>query len=667
MSCQSQLVKKAVDTVRILSADGVEKANSGHPGMPMGCADFAFTLWSRFMRFDPAQPEWLGRDRFVLSAGHGSMLIYSLLHLFGYDLELDDLKQFRQWGSKCPGHPEYGHTAGVEVTTGPLASGLGAAVGMAIGMKQFQARIGGDDELFNQKVYVISGDGCIMEGTSHEVCAIAGHLKLDNLVLFYDDNDITIEGSTALAHSEDVAARYAAYGWNVLRIDGQDLEQISAALQLTRKANGKPSIIIGKTVIGTGAPKLAGSASSHGAPLGAEELAATKKALGFNPEEFFVVPAEVRELCNQLVAEKKAAAAQWNQRFDAFKAKLGSEALAQMNDLLSRKVPANILAELLKAVPAKATATRNSGGEIMQRAAALVPALCGGSADLNPSTKTYLKDAGVFGPANRAGRNIHYGVRELGMGMISNGLALCGSAIPFSSTFMVFADYMKPALRLAALQQLHEIYVFTHDSIFVGEDGPTHQPIEQLAMLRSIPGLTTIRPADANETAHAWAAALQAQGPVAICLTRQNLPNLPENIAKKRMDVAKGAYVVSCEKDFEIILMASGSELQLIVAAAEILRGKGKKIRVISMPSWELFDKQSIEYRESVLPSACKKRISVEAGSTFGWRRYVGSCGLTLGIDHFGASAPCEFLAKEYGFTAEAVAEHAMAYLSLEG
>ena len=663
MSCNCQVFKKAVDTVRVLAADGVQKANSGHPGMPMGCADFAFTLWSRFMRFDPAQPEWLGRDRFVLSAGHGSMLIYSLLHLFGYGLELDDLKQFRQWGSKCPGHPEYGHTKGVEVTTGPLASGLASAIGMAIGMKQFQARIGADASLFNQKVYAISGDGCIMEGTSHEACALAGHLKLDNLVLFYDDNSITIEGSTAIAHTEDVGARFAAYGWNVLRIDGQDIEQISGALQLARKTSGKPTIIIGKTVIGKGSPKLAGNAECHGAPLGADELAATKKALGFDPEQSFVVPADVRELCNKLIAEKKAAAAEWNQRFVAFKATLDSEKLALMDALLTRKVPANILEELLKAVPAKATATRNSGGEIMQKAAALVPALCGGSADLNPSTKTYLKGAGDFGPADWAGRNVHYGVRELGMGMISNGLALCGSAIPFSSTFMVFSDYMKPALRLAALQQLHEIYVFTHDSIFVGEDGPTHQPIEQLAMLRAIPGMTTIRPAEANETAHAWAAALQAKGPVALCLTRQNLPNLPADIVSKRMDVAKGAYVVSCEKDFEIILIASGSELQVIMGAADILRGKGKKVRVVSMPSWELFDKQSAEYKESVLPATCQKRISVEAGSTFGWQRYIGSCGLALGIDHFGASAPCELLAKEYGFSAEAVAEHAISYL----
>ncbi|MDD4097356.1 MAG: transketolase [Lentisphaeria bacterium] len=663
MTCCCQTFRKAVDTVRLLAADGVQKANSGHPGMPMGCADFAFTLWNDFMRFDPNDPEWLGRDRFVLSAGHGSMLLYSLLHLFGYGLTIDDLKQFRQLGSKCPGHPEYGHTRGVEVTTGPLASGLASAVGMAIGQKQLQARLGGDDRLFDQKVYAISGDGCMMEGTSHEACAVAGHLQLDNLIVFYDDNGITIEGSTAIALSEDVGARFAAYGWNVLRIDGQEVRQIRGALGLARTLKGKPTLIIGRTVIGKGAPKLAGSHESHGAPLGAEELAATKVNLGFDPAQSFVVPSEVRALCDETLAAKKKAAACWNEQFAAFQAGLCPERQALLAALRHRTVPADILSELLKAVPAKPTATRNSGGEIMQKAAALVPALVGGSADLNPSTKTYLKGAGDFGVADRAGRNVHFGVRELGMGMISNGLALSGTAIPFCSTFMVFADYMKPAIRLAALQRLHEIYVFTHDSIFVGEDGPTHQPIEQLAMFRAIPGLVTIRPAESHETAHAWAAALQADGPVALCLTRQNLPNLPADVVAERMDVAKGAYVVSCEKGFELILIGTGSELHAALGAAEILRAAGRKVRVVSMPSWELFEKQSDEYRESVLPAACRKRISVEAGSTFGWGRYVGQEGLALGIDHFGDSAPCELLAEKYGFTAQAVAEHAQAYL----
>ncbi len=662
MTCKCATFKKAVDTVRLLAADGVQKANSGHPGMPMGAADAAFTLWNDILRFNPDDPTWLGRDRFVLSAGHGSMLIYTLLHLFGYGLTMDDLKSFRQLNSKCPGHPEYGHTKGVEVTTGPLASGLASAVGMAIGMKQFKAQIGGCDCLFNQKVYVISGDGCFMEGTSHEACSLAGHLKLDNLVVFYDDNDISIEGSTDITHTEDVGARFAAYGWEVLRIDGQDVRQLKSAFEYAKAYKGKPVLVIGKTIIGKGSPNLAGKASCHGAPLGAEELAATKVALGFDPNASFVVPDEVRALCNETIAAKKAAAAEWDAKFAEFKSKLADDKKALLDALLNRTVPCDILDQLLKAVPEKATATRNSGGTIMQKAAELVPALVGGSADLNPSTKTYLKAGGDFDSTNWAGRNIHYGVRELAMGLISNGLALCGNAIPFSSTFMVFSDYMKPAIRLAALQKLHEIYVFTHDSIFVGEDGPTHQPIEQLAMFRSIPGLITIRPAESHEVAHAWATALKADCPVILCLTRQTLPNLPEDVVAK-MDVAKGAYVVSSDANFELILIASGSELQVAMGAADTLRQAGKKVRVVSMPSWELFEKQSAEYKESVLPAACAKRISVEAGSTFGWQRYVGDKGLSIGIDHFGASAPCELLAKMYGFSAESVAEKALAYL----
>lgn len=662
MSCQSrETFKKAIDTVRLLSADGVQKANSGHPGMPMGTADYAFTLWSSVLRFDPSNPDWLGRDRFVLSAGHGSMLLYSLLHLFGYGLEIEDLQQFRQWGSKTPGHPEFGHTKGVEVTTGPLASGLASAVGIAIGQKQFAARME-NESLFDQKVYAISGDGCIMEGTSHEACSLAGHLKLNNLILFYDDNGITIEGSTALAMSEDVGARFAAYGWNVLRINGQCVEQIKAALTLARACTDKPTIIIGKTKIGYGAPNLAGSHEAHGAPLGKEELAATKSSLGFDPAASFAVPADVRELCDRLIAEKKSAAAAWNGRFEAFRQAAPAARQELLAALVNRTVPANILEELLKAVPAKPTATRNSGGEIMQRAAALVPALVGGSADLNPSTKTYLKGQGDFSPANRAGRNVHFGIRELGMGLAANGLALSG-AIPFSSTFMVFSDYMKPAMRLACIQNLHQVYVFTHDSIFVGEDGPTHQPVEQLAMFRSIPGLSVIRPAESYETAHAWAAALQASGPVVLCLTRQNVPNLPADV-QPNIAVAKGAYVVSSDPGFEVILIGTGSELATAMAGADLLRAKDYKVRVVSMPSWDLFERQSAEYRESVLPAACSRRIAVEAGSSFGWQRYLGTTGLMLGIDHFGASGPYEKLAVEYGFTPESVFDHTVAYLS---
>lgn len=663
MQCCCKTIQKAIDTVRLLAADGVQKAKSGHPGMPMGCADYAFTLWNDFLRFNPDDPQWLGRDRFVLSAGHGSMLIYSLLHLFGYDVSIDDLKQFRQLDSKCPGHPEYGHTPGVEVTTGPLASGLASGIGMAIGLKQLQARLGAPDCLFNQKVFIISGDGCIMEGTSHEASALAGHLKLDNVILFYDDNNITIEGDTSIALSEDVGARYTAYGWNVIRINGQDINQIRAAIQLARVTPGKPTIIIGKTVIGKGAPHLAGTAECHGAPLGDDELAATKTALGFDPAKSFFVPDDVRDFCNNTIAAKKAAAAEWNTKFDAFKQALAPEKAALLQALLTKAVPADIQAQLLAAAPQKPAATRSSGGAIMQKAAELVPALVGGSADLNPSTKTYLKGLGDFSPTNRAGRNIHYGIRELAMGMISNGLALTGT-IPFSATFMVFSDYMKPALRLAALQNLHEIYVFTHDSIFVGEDGPTHQPIEQLAMFRSIPGLTAIRPAEANETAQAWAAALQADGPVVLCLSRQNLDPLPQDVVTNKMDVAKGAYVVSCEKEFQVILIGTGSELHCALGAAELLRAQGIKVRVVSMPSWELFDKQSPEYKEAVLPATCNKRVSVEAGSTFGWQKYIGTNGLAIGIDHFGESAPCKILAEKYGFTPQTVAKCTIKYLN---
>lgn len=659
MSCECD-VKRAIDTVRLLAADGVQKANSGHPGMPMGCADFAFVLWSKFLRFNPDDPQWLGRDRFILSAGHGSMLLYSLLHLFGYDLSLDDLAQFRQWGSRTPGHPEFGHTQGVEVTTGPLSSGLASGVGMAIGLKQFAARLA-NPELFDQRVFVLSSDGCMMEGTSHEACAIAGHQKLDNLVVFYDDNAISIEGPTSIAFSEDVGQRFAAYGWHVIRINGQDAGQISRALTEALATKGKPVIIIGKTTIAYGAPHLHGSAEAHGAPLGAEELAATKKALGFEPDRSFAVPDEVRALCAGLVTEKKSAAVAWNRRLNSWRS-ANPDAAAMMDRLLTRAVPADILKQLLDAVPSKETATRNSGGVIMQRAAQLVPSLTGGSADLNPSTKTYLEKETDFAPQNRAGRNIHYGVRELGMGLCSNGLALSGCAIPFCSTFAVFSDYMKPALRLAAIQKLQAVFVFTHDSIFVGEDGPTHQPIEHLAMLRSLPGMITLRPAESHEVAHAWAAALQAKGPVAIFLTRQNVPNYSPEMAS-RVDLAKGAFVLTEDAGFEAILIATGSEVGPTLGAADLLRKAGRKVRVVSMPSWELFEAQSAAYRESVLPAACTRRVTVEAGSTFGWARYAGSQGLMIGLDRFGDSAPYKKLAEVYGFTAPAIAERTRAYL----
>lgn len=655
------IVKKAINTVRLLSADGVQKANSGHPGMPMGSADYAFTLWSKFLRFDPQRPDWIGRDRFVLSAGHGSMLLYSLLHLFGYDVTIEDLKQFRQLGSKTPGHPEYGHTPGVEVTTGPLASGLASAVGMAIGLKQLVARIGAPKELFkNQKVYVVSGDGCIMEGTSHEACSLAGHLKLDNLILFYDSNKITIEGSTSLAMSEDVGARFEAYGWNVLKINGQCPRQIEAAVTLAQSCKDKPTIIIGETTIGFGSPHLAGTAKSHGAPLGEDELKATKTALGFDPEQSFVVPEDVRGFLSDRIAEKKADAAEWDAQFDAWKSS-SPDGAALLEAILKKEIPTDLEARLLAAVPEKDVATRASSGAMIQVVAKAVPAVVGGSADLAPSNNTYMKEMGDFTAEDRAGRNFHFGVRELGMGLVCNGLALT-YAIPFSATFMVFSDYMKPAIRLAAIQKLHQVYVFTHDSYAVGEDGATHEPIEQLAMFRSLPGVTLLRPAESHEVALAWAYAVRADHPVILSLTRQTLPNLPAEVVA-RMDVAKGAYVVSSDEDFEAILIGSGSELAACVKAAEALRAQGRKLRVVSMPSWDLFEAQGAEYKESVLPKACRKRVAVEAACTMGWSKYVGDEGMVIGLDHFGESAPYKALADKYGFTPEKVTAAVAEYL----
>ncbi len=646
-------LKKAADTVRLLSADGVQAADSGHPGLPMGCADYAIALWHKHLRHDPTDPNWLGRDRFVLSAGHGSMLIYSLLHLYGYDMALEDLAQFRQWGSKTPGHPEYGYTPGVEVTAGPLSTGLSSAVGMAIAAKKLATDMANED-LFNQRIFVISSDGEMMEGASHEACALAGHLNLDNLIVFYDDNQITIEGSTSLAFSENVQQRYEAYGWHVLRVDGHDLEAIDAAIEEAKNVEQKPVLIIGRTTIGYGSPNKAGTSDVHGAPLGKEELAATKQQLGFPPDKDFFVPDAVRELCDQRIAELRQKANEWNRQLEQFLNK-NAEKAGLLQKLQKCRVPENILDELLAAVPEKNMATRVSGGEIMQRVAALVPSLCGGAADLNPSTKTYLKKLPDFTAENSAGRNIHYGVRELGMGLCSNGLALYGTAIPFTATFTVFADFMKPALRLAAIQKLHEVFIFTHDSIFVGEDGPTHQPIEQLSMLRSIPGMTVMRPAESYEVAHAWATALQLNGPVSLFLTRQTVENLPEALRPK-IQLSKGAYVLSDDEDFEILLIATGSEVMPAYYAAEQLRGEGLKIRLVSMPSWELFEKQDGAYKESILPSTCQKRVSIEAASTFGWEKYVGCNGLKIGVDHFGHSAPYEFLAEKYGLIPAALA-----------
>ncbi|MFA6103171.1 MAG: transketolase [Victivallaceae bacterium] len=652
-----QLSKLAANTIRVLSAEAVQKAKSGHPGMPMGCADFAFTLWFKYMKHNPKNPKWLGRDRFILSAGHGSMLEYSLLHLFDYGLTMDELKLFRQWGSKTPGHPEYNHTAGADITTGPLGSGFASAVGMSMANKYFAAKTGLDKTgLVDNKIFIMCGDGCMMEGVTSEAASLAGHQKLDNLICFYDDNSITIEGSTNLAFSENVGARFTAYEWRVINVaNANDIEQCDKALAEAVVSDGRPTLIIGETKIGFGSPSKQGKSSAHGEPLGAEEVEATKKNLGMPAEPFFVMP-EVKAYIDKRVEALITEAAGWDKQFQAYingnpdKAELISK-------MLNRTVPENILEELLKVTPvSKPIASRASGGEVLQRAAALVPSLIGGAADLAPSTKTDIKGAPDFNPANRGGCNFHFGVRELAMGMAGNGMALYETIIPYTSTFFVFSDYMKPAIRLASIQGLHEIYVFTHDSFYVGEDGPTHEPIEQMAMLRSIPGVTLLRPAEAHEVAHAWAAALQAKGPVAILLTRQDLaPFTPEQAA--RVNVAKGAYVLSDDEDFDMIMIATGSEVNLALKAADLIRAKGVKVRVVSMPSQELFMQQDVDYQEEVLPSYCVNRVSIEAGSTFGWHRFVGRDGLAIGMDKFGASAPYAVLAEKFGFTPELVVE----------
>ncbi len=657
-----KMMKLAADTVRLLSADAIQKAKSGHPGMPMGCADLAIDLWFNHMRHNPKNPKWLGRDRFVLSAGHGSMLIYSLLHLFGYGLTIDDLKGFRQWGSLTPGHPEYNHTAGVEVTTGPLGTGFASGIGMAVSAKYTAAACGmADSGLLDSKIYIISGDGCMMEGITHEAASFAGHQKLDNVVVFYDSNAISIEGSTNIAFTEDVAKRFEAYDWRVIVCENaNDYAQIDAAIAKAKVSDGRPTLVVCKTTIGFGSPAKAGKASSHGEPLGEEELAATKKALGF-PAESFYVPAEVSAMMADRVAELEKEAAAWDASFQKF-CEANPEKAALLSKMLNKEVPADLTEQLLKAAPLdKPVASRASSGTILQKASELVPALYGGAADLAPSTKTNIKDGGDFCPENRAGKNFHFGVRELAMGFIANGMALYGAAIAYSSTFFVFSDFMKPAVRIAALQNLPVIYVFTHDSFYVGEDGPTHEPIEQLAMLRTIPNMTVLRPAEATEVAHAWSYAVRCGKPAALILTRQDLRPYDAATAAK-VDIEKGAYVVSCEEGFEYLLIATGSEVNLALDAAAALRAEGKKVRVVSMPSWELFEAQSKEYKDSVIPPCCKKRVTIEAGSTFGWAKYAGDNGLSIGLDHFGASAPYKVLAEKFGFTAPAVVEKIKAH-----
>ena len=646
---------RAINTIRFLSADAVQKANSGHPGLPMGAAAMAFTLWTRHLRHNPRNPKWMGRDRFILSGGHGSMLLYSLLHLTGYDVSLDDIQNFRQFGSITPGHPEHGLTPGVEVTTGPLGQGFGQGVGMAIAATHLAGTFNKPGhELIQSYIYGIVTDGDLMEGVASEAASLAGHLSLGRIVYLYDDNHVSIDGSTDLAFTEDRAARFEAYGWHVQKVEnGNDVEAIDAAIR-TAKADPRPSLICVRTIIGYGAPKKQGTSKAHGEALGDEELNAAKQNLGWPLEPRFLIPGEVLEFYREAVDRGREYEADWKMRLDAYtrlNPGLGSDLRRRINGELPEGWDSD-----LPTFPAdpKGLATRASSGKVLDALSAKLSELMGGSADLTPSNNTRFAEAGDFQKDNPTGRYIRFGVREHGMGAALNGLNLYGGVIAYGGTFLIFSDYMKPAIRIAAISHAPTIFVFTHDSIGLGEDGPTHEPIEQLAALRAIPHLVTIRPADANEVREAWKIAIaRRDGPTALALTRQAVPTFGD-VNPPAVD--KGAYVL---KDFgtpEIILMATGSEVSLVLDAAQKLHEEGRGVRVVSFPSWELFEKQDQAYKESVLPKNITARLAVEAAATLGWARYAKSM---IGLDHFGASAPYKVIFEKFGFTVENVVARA--------
>jgi len=645
----SDLQTRSINALRFLSADGVQKANSGHPGLPMGGAAMAYTIWTRHLRHNPRNPKWAGRDRFILSGGHGSMLLYSILHLTGYDLPLDELKNFRQWGSLTPGHPEYGLTPGVEMTTGPLGQGFATGVGMAIAASHLAATFNQrGHEIIDPFIYAIVTDGDLMEGVTSEAASLAGHLSLGRLIYLYDDNHISIDGSTDLAFTEDRAVRFRSYGWQVLRVDdGNDVQAIDKMIQ-EAKSDPRPTLIMCRTTIGFGAPNRQGTSKAHGEPLGDEELNAAKDNLGWTKEPRFFIPDDVLEFYRKAVERGRELEYDWRMRLDAYK-RIHPALGAELQRRLNGELPEDWASALpVFPVDAKGMGTRVASGKVINALAPKLPELIGGSADLAPSNNTKIDGVPAFQKDSYAGRNFHFGVREHAMGAALNGMAVFGGVIPYGATFLVFADYVRPAIRLAALSHIPSIFIFTHDSVGLGEDGPTHQPIEQLLSLRIIPNLVVIRPADANETAQAWKVAIDRRdGPTVLALSRQNLPTLDMTA-----QVEKGAYVV---KDFgqpEIILMASGSEVSLILEAAQKLADEGKGVRVVSFPSWELFEKQDSAYRESVLPKAISKRLAVEAGSGIGWEKYAKSA---ISIDHFGASAPAKIIFEKFGFTVENV------------
>jgi transketolase len=649
------------NTIRVLSAEAVEKAKSGHPGTPMGAAPMAFELWSEHMRHNPENPAWINRDRFILSAGHASMLLYSLLHLFGYGLTINDLMDFRQFGSKTPGHPEYRHTVGVETTTGPLGQGFANGVGMAIAESYLASKFNREGyEIVDHYTYVLSGDGCMMEGITSEAASLAGTLGLGKLIVLYDSNNITIEGNTDVTFREDVGKRFDAYGWQVLKVnDGNDTDAIGKAIEEAKSNKKQPSLIIIKTVIGCGCPPMEGTAEVHGAPIGAQNIDVLKATLKWPSKEPFHVPQEVRDYMNTVRQKLKKYEEDWISLWNGYK-EAYPELAAEFEAWYKMEIPVDLLKdEEFWKFEKKPNATRNISGEVLNRLAARIPNLVGGSADLAPSNKTVMKGKGYFLPEDHSGANFHFGVREHAMSAIGNGMALHGGLRPYVATFFVFSDYMKGGMRLSALMNLPVIYILTHDSIGVGEDGPTHQPVEQLASLRSIPGFTVFRPCDAKETAAGWYAAVtRKNGPIALVLTRQNLPYLEET----GLDALKGAYIITdSDKEIpDIILMASGSEVQLAYEAGKVLKARGIDARVVSMPSWELFEEQGSEYKEKVLPSAVRKRIAIEAGHSMGWHKYTGLDGDILSIDKFGASGPYDKVFEDYGITVDNLVERAV-------
>lgn len=651
-----------INTIRILSAEGIQKAKSGHPGLPMGAAPAAYTLWSKVMSHNGKDPSWINRDRFILSAGHGSMMLYSLLYLFGYGLTIDDLKNFRQFGSKTPGHPEYKHTVGVEMTTGPLGQGLSSAVGMAIAESHLAAVFNTDDcKVVDHYTYALCGDGCLMEGITSEASSLAGSLKLGKLIVFYDSNSITIEGSTDIAFTEDVAKRYDAYGWQVITVDdGNDTDAIYKAALSAKAETEKPSIIIIKTKIGYGCPAKMGKASAHGEPLGEDNIKATKEFLGWKWEEPFYVPDEVKENMADIIASGEQKQAEWEALFADYCAKYPEKA-ALWDKYFNNKLPDDLIENDIWNYEID-EATRVTSSEMLNRVARLVPNLIGGAADLAPSTKTIVNGKGDYSAEDRAGTNMHFGIREFAMAAICNGIALHGGLRPYAATFFVFSDYMKHSMRLSALMGLPVTYVLTHDSIGVGEDGPTHEPIEHLAGIRSMPNFIDYRPADSREVAAGWYLSLTEQNaPIGMVLTRQKLPLLDGT----GMDALKGAYIVSESKKAEpdIILMGSGSEVHLLYEAKKLLAEKNIDARIVSVPSFALFEKQSKEYKEQVLPHSVRARIAVEAASPMGWHKYVGLDGDVVAMEGYGASAPYSVLFKHFGFTAENIAARAEALL----